>query len=120
MKISRNRQLLQKRRWRIRKKIKGTAETPRLTVFFSNQHIYAQCIDDVSGKTLAAISSVDKAVREKKLKPNMTGATELGKMLGEEAKRANIEKVVFDRNGRRYHGCVKAFADAAREAGVTF
>lgn len=119
MKLEKKRALLQKRRWRIRKKIKGTAETPRLAVYFSNQHIYAQCIDDRAGKTLASASTLDKAVRDEKLKANVQSATELGKKLAEEAKRAKIEKVVFDRSGRRYHGCVKAFADAAREAGLS-
>lgn len=120
MKLEKKRALAQKRRWRIRKKIRGSAAIPRLCLHLSNQHAYAQCIDDVDGRTLAAVSSLDKGLRDQKLKPNQEGAAALGKLFAEEAKRAKIEKVVFDRNGRRYHGCVKAFADAAREAGLSF
>jgi len=110
----------QKRRWRIRKKATGTALRPRLTVTFTNQHIHAQIIDDEAQKTLVSASTLAKDVRDDKLKPNVEGSSKLGKMLGEKAKGAGIEKVVFDRAGRRYHGCVKAFADAAREAGLNF
>lgn len=120
MKLKHKQLLAQKRRWRIRKRIRGTAERPRLTVYFSRQHIHAQCIDDVAGKTLAAASTLGKDVAEEKLAANMEGATRLGKLLGEKASAAGIEAVVFDRGGRRYHGCVKAFADAAREAGLRF
>ncbi|WOO43504.1 50S ribosomal protein L18 [Rubellicoccus peritrichatus] len=120
MKLQKKKLLVQKRRWRIRKTIRGTAERPRLTVYFSNKHIHAQCIDDVSGKTIAAANTTSKDVRDENLGPNIEGATKLGKALGEKAKAAGIDAVVFDRNGRRYHGCVKAFADAAREAGLRF
>lgn len=120
MKLEKKKDLLQKRRWRIRRKITGTAERPRLVVRFTHQHIYAQCIDDTTGKSLIYFSTVSKDTREQKLKPNTAGAAELGRQLGEKAKAAGIEKVVFDRAGRRYHGCVKAFADAAREAGLQF
>ena len=120
MKLQKKRELLQKRRWRIRKKIQGTAERPRLVVRFSHQHVYAQCIDDVAGHTLASASSLDKDQRENAIKPNTDGAAKLGKSLGEKAKAAGIESVIFDRAGRRFHGCVKAFADAAREAGLQF
>lgn len=120
MKLQKKKLLAQKRRWRIRKSIKGTAERPRLTVYFSHKHIHAQCIDDVAGNTLAAISTAGKDTAEQKLSANVEGATQLGKLLGEKAKAAGVETVVFDRNGRRYHGCVKAFADAAREAGLKF
>lgn len=120
MKLEKKRSLLQKRRWRIRKKIKGSEATPRLCLHLSNQHAYAQCIDDVSGKTLVSVSSLDKEVREQKLKPNLEGATALGKLLATAATQAKINTVVFDRNGRRYHGCVKAFADAARAGGLSF
>lgn len=112
--------LLQKRRWRIRKKIKGTAERPRLAVRFTNQHIHAQCIDDVAGKTLVAISTLSKEVRDQGLKPNVAGATALGKILGKKAAEAGITQLVYDRAGRAYHGCVKAFADAVRETGISF
>ncbi len=120
MKLDKKKELLQKRRWRIRKKVSGTTERPRLSVHFSNKHIYAQCIDDEAGKTLLYVSSLDKDLRDQNLRATVTGATELGKMIGERAKAAGTERVVFDRGGRRYHGCVKAFADAAREAGLNF
>ncbi len=120
MKLEKKKELLQKRRWRIRKKVVGSAERPRLTVHFSNKHIYAQCIDDASGKTLVYLSTNGKDLIDQKLRPNIAGATKLGKVVGEKAKGAGIETVVFDRGGRLYHGCVKAFADAAREAGLKF
>lgn len=112
---------LRKRRiLRIRKKIKGTAERPRLCVAFTNQHIYAQAIDDVAGRTIVSASTLDKDLRDQKLHTSVAGAVVLGKAIAEKAKAANIEKVVFDRHGRRFHGRVKAFADAAREAGLNF
>lgn len=117
MKLDKKKVLLQKRRWRIRKKVKGTAERPRLAVHFSNKHIYAQCIDDVKGHTMAYVSSVAKGAEAK---ANNEGAAELGKVIAEKAKAAGIETVVFDRSGRRYHGCVKTFAEAAREGGLQF
>ncbi|MGB0272258.1 MAG: 50S ribosomal protein L18 [Opitutales bacterium] len=117
MKLEKKKSLLQKRRWRIRKKVKGSAERPRLAVHFSNKHIYAQCIDDVQGHTLAYVSSVAKGTEAK---ANSEGAAELGKLIAEKAKAAGIETVVFDRAGRRYHGCVKTFAEAAREGGLQF
>lgn len=120
MKLDRKTQLLQKRRWRIRKKVRGTAERPRLSVRFTNLNVHAQIIDDVEGKTLASASSMNKDLRDQKLLPNVAGAAAMGKILGERAKAAGVEKVVLDRSGRRYHGCVKAFADAAREAGLSF
>ncbi len=120
MKKPRKTLLLQKRRWRIRKKIKGTAERPRLAVRFTNQHIHVQCIDDVSGKTLVAASTLNKDLRDQSLKPNVAGATALGKTLGKKATDAGITSVVYDRAGRSYHGCVKAFADAVRETGISF
>jgi large subunit ribosomal protein L18 len=120
MQLKRKHKLQQNRRWRIRKKAFGTAERPRLVVTFTHQHMYAQCINDREGKTLASITSMSKEVREDGLKPNVTGATALGKLLGEKAKAQGIDKLVFDRAGRRYHGCVKAFADAVREAGIKF
>ncbi|TVR54133.1 MAG: 50S ribosomal protein L18 [Puniceicoccaceae bacterium] len=112
--------LQQKRRWRIRKKVSGTAERPRLTVHFSNKHIYAQCIDDEAGRTLVFASSLGKEERGEKLAANLNGASILGKRVADAARARKIERVVFDRNGRLYHGCVKAFADAAREGGLQF
>lgn len=121
MKLDKNLSVLrQKRRWRLRKKVIGSAERPRLVVTFSNQNIYAQCIDDAVGKTLVSLSTLSKDLRDQSLKANVESAAKLGKLLGERAKSAKIEQVVFDRAGRRYHGTVKAFADAAREAGLQF
>ncbi|ADE54692.1 50S ribosomal protein L18 [Coraliomargarita akajimensis] len=117
MKLEKKKSLLQKRRWRIRKKVKGTAERPRLAVHFSNKHIYAQCIDDLKGHTLVYVSSLAK---DSDAKANGEGATALGKLIAEKAKAAGIESVIFDRSGRRYHGCVKTFAEAAREGGLQF
>ena len=103
------------RKRRIRAKISGTKECPRLTVFRSLTQITAQLVDDVTGKTLAFAST-----KELKLKPNTEGATKLGEELFKKAKTAKITTVVFDRNGYRYHGRIKAFADAARTAGLSF
>ena len=112
--------LLQKRKWRIRKKINGTAERPRLTVKFSSKHIYAQAINDAAGATLVHLSSLDPALRKQALKANLAGAKALGVAFAIKAKAAGLTKVVFDRNGRPYHGKVKLFADAAREGGLEF
>jgi len=116
MKLEKKQSLLQKRRWRIRKKVRGTAERPRLTVHFSNKHVYAQCVDDARGHTMAYVSSVGQG----DAKANVDGAVALGKAIAGKAKSAGIESVVFDRAGRRYHGCVKSFAEAAREGGLQF
>lgn len=120
MKLLHKKLLKQKRRWRVRKKVKGTQDRPRLTVCFTNKHIYAQAIDDDNGKTLLALTSLSTEIKEKALKSNKAGAAELGKLFGAKAKSANITSVVFDRNHRKYHGTVKAFADGAREAGLEF
>ena len=120
MKIQKKTELAQKRRWRIRKKVIGTTERPRLSVHFSNKNIYAQAIDDSTGHTLVFVSTLAKEQRDQSVKANLEGSAALGKSFGEKAKEAGITKVVFDRNGRRYHGCVKTFADAAREAGLEF
>lgn len=104
---------------RIRKKISGTQERPRLTVFRSNSQIYAQLVNDVAGTTLVAVSSLDKSLIEQKV--NKTEQAKLvGKLAAEKSKEAGITDVVFDRNGYLYHGRVKAFADAAREGGLKF
>ena len=118
--LKRKQSLRQKRVWRIRKKISGTAERPRLCVSFTNKHIYAQAIDDESGKTLVSCSSLSKDLRDEKLSANRSSAVQLGKVFAEKAKGANIEVVVFDRHGRPYHGRVKEFAEAVREAGIKF
>ncbi len=106
--------LLARRRKRVRKKITGTVERPRLSVRRSLKHIYAQVIDDVSGDTLAAASSVSLKIPG----GNIEAAKQVGKSLAENAKKNKIESAVFDRNGRLYHGRVKALAEAAREAGL--
>jgi large subunit ribosomal protein L18 len=117
-KISKN-EIRERVHIRIRKKLKGTTERPRLTVFRSTAHIYAQVIDDTKGVTLVAASSTEKA-GAKKTGGNVAAAKEIGKRVAERAKENGINKVVFDRGGYIYHGRVKALADAAREAGLEF
>ena len=112
--------LLQKRRWRIRKKVAGTAARPRLSVKFSSKNIYAQAVNDDAGTTLVFLSSLDANLRKKKHGANIAGAKVLGTAFAEKAKAAGITAVVFDRSGARYHGKVKVFADAAREGGLVF
>lgn len=102
---------------RIRKKVSGTGETPRLAIFRSLNHIYAQVIDDVSGKTLAAASTVEKDLKGK-TGGNIEAAEKVGKTVAERAIAAGVSKVVFDRGGYVYHGRIKALADAARKAGL--
>lgn len=102
----------------IRKKISGTAERPRLSVYRSNRAIYCQLIDDVAGKTLAAASTMDKDVPTTGTKTEQSKV--VGKLLAERAKAAGIETLVFDRGGYLYHGRVKALADGAREGGLKF
>lgn len=103
---------------RIRRKVTGTAVRPRLAVHYSNQHIYAQVIDDSVGKTLISASTMDKSFE--KAASNVECARKVGQLLAERAKGSNISAVVFDRGGHLYHGKVKALADAAREAGLQF
>jgi large subunit ribosomal protein L18 len=112
--------LLQKRRWRIRKKVVGTAARPRLSVKFSSKHIYAQAINDDAGATLVFLSSLDAELRQGKLKANLAGAKALGEAFSKKAVAAGVSSVVFDRSGARYHGKVKVFADAARAGGLAF
>jgi large subunit ribosomal protein L18 len=120
MKTSR-RQQVQRRHRRLRRDLNGTPERPRLSVFRSNQHIYAQIIDDVAQQTLAAASSVESAVKsELSSGATIEASTVIGKLVAERAKAKGIEKVVFDRGGNLYHGRVKALAEAAREAGLNF
>lgn len=108
-------------RRRIRSKILGTSDRPRLSVFKSNKHIYAQLIDDKAGHTMAAMSTQDAELREKIAEMTAVEKAEaVGKKLGENAKEAGIERVVFDRSGYYYHGKVKALADGARESGLKF
>ena len=104
---------------RIRRKVTGTAERPRLSIYRSLNHIYAQVVDDLQGVTLAAASSNEKG-DGKRSGGNVASAKALGKMIAERAKAKGITRVVFDRGGYQYHGRVKALADAAREAGLKF
>ena len=106
------------RKIHIRKSVYGTAERPRLTVYKSGRNLYAQVINDDEGRTLAAISTLEKDFIT--LKANVESATKLGEALGSRLKEKNITKVVFDRNGYLYHGVVKALADATRSAGIVF
>jgi len=113
---------LARRKRRIRKKIEGSTERPRLTVFRSSAHIYAQIIDDTQAKTIVSASTADKEVKEK-LGDGMSKLDRgkvVGQVLAERAKAANVMTVAFDRNGYLYHGRVKALADAAREGGLKF
>jgi large subunit ribosomal protein L18 len=105
---------------RIRKKVQGTAERPRLNVYRSVNHIYVQLIDDLAGKTLIAASSAVGKKGQRKAGGNLAAAKEIGKSIAEKAKAKGISKVVFDRGGYLYHGRVKALADAAREGGLQF
>jgi large subunit ribosomal protein L18 len=117
-------QTRQKVHTRIRKKLAGTTERPRLNVYRSLNHIYAQVVDDAEGKTLVSATSVEKGKGIKGDKRptggNVSSAKEVGKLIAERAKEKGIKKVVFDRGGYLYHGRIKALADAAREAGLEF
>jgi large subunit ribosomal protein L18 len=108
---------------RIRARVSGTPERPRLTVFRSLKHIYAQVVDDAAGRTLAAAATVTKGAAKDAKTPyggNIAAAKLVGKLIAERAIQAGIQDVVFDRGGHRYHGRVKALAEAAREAGLRF
>jgi large subunit ribosomal protein L18 len=110
-----------KRKIRIRIKTSGTQERPRLSVFRSARHIYAQIIDDITGRTLVSASSLEKAIKEQpKLESKIAMAVCVGKLVAQRAKESGIKKVVFDRNGFLYHGRVKAVSDGAREGGLDF
>jgi large subunit ribosomal protein L18 len=115
------RELRLRRHARLRKRVKGSTARPRLSVFRSNLHIYAQVIDDATGRTLAAASSKDRTLTEALSGKNKTErAQAVGKLIAERAKGAGVEQVVFDRGGYLYHGRIQALADAAREGGLTF
>jgi large subunit ribosomal protein L18 len=110
-----------KRKMRIRKKLQGTIDRPRLTVFRSDKHIYAQIIDDTQGMTLVATSTLSPEYREEDVPKGKVGAAKrVGELIARKAQNKGITKVVFDRNGYFYHGRVQALADAAREAGLDF
>jgi large subunit ribosomal protein L18 len=121
MRPERKAKLCQLRRRRIRKKVRGTAQRPRLAVKFTGEHIYVQFIDDVKGMTVASASTRSKAIENRaQLAANKAGAKVIGKAAAEAAKTKGIQTVVFDRAGAKYHGKVKELADAAREAGLKF
>jgi large subunit ribosomal protein L18 len=112
-----------RRHARVRARVIGTPERPRLNVFRSLEHIYAQVIDDVAGHTLASASTLDAEVKKavgKKGKPKLEEAKIVGQLVAQRAKNAGISAVVFDRGGNKYHGRVKALADGAREGGLDF
>jgi large subunit ribosomal protein L18 len=112
----------ERRRFSTSNAIFGTAERPRLSVFRSDKHIYAQVINDFDGKTLVAVATTSADVRGAELANggNIAAAKKVGKLVAERAKAAGISKVAFDRGGRKYHGRIKALADAAREGGLSF
>ena len=121
MRTDKKQKLKQLRQWRIRNKISGTKDRPRMAVCFSNENIYVQFIDDAAGVTLASASTAHKSVADRAtLAANTASAKKIGALAAEAAKGKGISAVVFDRNGARYHGKVKALADAAREAGLKF
>jgi large subunit ribosomal protein L18 len=108
----------EQRKLHVRKTLSGTPEKPRMTVYKSNRYMYVQVIDDVAGKTLASVSTLEEPL--KAVKRNKEGAEKIGEEIGKRLKEKNVAKVVFDRNGYKYHGIVKAIADGARKAGITF
>jgi len=121
MRVDKKRKLLQRRRRSIRKKIRGTPERPRMSVTFTGKHIYVQFIDDVAGVTLASASTRSKELPDRdQLGANVKSAERIGALAAEAARKRGITKVVFDRSGARYHGKVKALADAARAGGLEF
>ena len=110
-----------RRHWRVRKKISGTKERPHMNMYFTNENIHVQFIDDIAGITLAAASTLGKSVPDRdKLAANVKSAKTIGELAAKSALDKGIKQVVFDRGGARYHGKVKALADAAREAGLKF
>ena len=112
---------LDRRKWNVRKKVFGTPERPRLSVFRSDKHIYAQIIDDLAGRTLVSVGSTEGETRgDLKNGGNIAAAKNVGKTIATRAKEAGITQVAFDRGGRMYHGRIKALADAAREGGLKF
>ena len=116
-----NKDLFKRRRLRVRNRLNRKTKRPRLSVFRSSKHIYAQIIDDIAGKTLAAASTLDKDIKGKtKSGADREAAAEVGKLIAARAKESGVDSVVFDRGGYLFHGRVKALADAARESGLEF
>lgn len=121
MRTEQKHQLGVRRHWRVRKKINGTKERPRMSVCFTQKNIHVQFIDDVAGVTLAATSTASKTIPDRdKLAANSVSAKTVGALAAQAALAKGIQQVVFDRGGARYHGKVKVLADAAREAGLKF
>jgi large subunit ribosomal protein L18 len=121
MRTEQKHQLARRRRWRIRKKISGTKERPRMSVCFTNKNIHVQFIDDTDGRTLVGVSTTSKTVPDRdKLAANVLSAKSFGALAAQAALGKGVKHVIFDRGGSRYHGKVKALADAAREAGLKF
>lgn len=115
--VKKRQRLQERRKKRIRKKIFGTTERPRLTLFRSARHVYAQVVDDIKGHTIVSVSSFEKGHQKR---ANKEFCIELGKLLAKRCKEADISQIVFDKNGNKYHGRVQAFADGAREGGLDF
>ena len=121
MRTEKKQDLRRRRHWRVRMKVIGTPERPRMSVRFTGKNVYVQFIDDNAGHTVAAVSSLGKPVPDRRQSAaNVTGAARVGKLAAAAARAKGIEQVVFDRGSARYHGKVKALADAAREAGLKF
>jgi large subunit ribosomal protein L18 len=121
MRTEKKHELVRRRRWRIRSKVVGTRLRPRMSVRFTGQHVYVQFVDDDAGVTLASASSRAKGLADRAgLKANVDGAKKVGTAAAAAARAVGIQQVVFDRAGARYHGKVKALADAAREGGLQF
>ena len=121
MRTEKKLKLKQLRQWRIRKRVSGTSDRPRMSVCFTNENIHVQFIDDIAGKTLAAASTLSKSTPDREnLAANVSSAKTIGALAAKAAMDKGIKAVVFDRGGNRYHGKVKALADAAREAGLNF
>jgi large subunit ribosomal protein L18 len=121
MRVQEKQRLAQLRRWRVRKNLSGTQQRPRMSVKFTGEHIYVQFIDDEAGRTLASASTRHKGVpNPETLGANVAGAKIIGGLAAQAAKAVGIASVVFDRGSLRFHGKVKALADAAREAGLQF
>ena len=121
MRTDKKQRLATLRHWRIRKKISGTRERPRMSVRFTNENIYVQFVDDAAGVTLCSASTLHKNAPDRdSLAANVAGAKKIGAIAAETAKGKGITQVVFDRSGARFHGKVKALADAAREGGLKF
>jgi len=119
--VSKREQGRVRRHHRVRLRVYGTPERPRMNVFRSNSHLYAQIIDDTTGKTLVSASTLDKEIKDKvKSGANRTAAVAVGRLVAERALQANLKSVVFDRGGYRFHGRIKALAEASREKGLKF